>query len=153
MLLLFPDPAPGSGLSFFPCYFIPPKRITNAALTAPERLGHFRLICVRMFHYICFQLFWINFSVAPIQLFLAQIPRFFQLLFPFLYRRSGYFECLVCFFRRMPCLSIFYCPFSIFFRITHAFILLYILLVFNRGYYNGPRFALCPTQSKINYVL
>ena len=42
---------------------------------------------------------------------------------------------LLCEKKNLSCLSVFYCPFSIFFRITHTFILPYSLLVFNRDYY------------------
>lgn len=134
-LLLFADPALDSLLSFFSCYLMTFQGITNAAFTASERLGHFRLVCVRMFPHIRFQFFWVDLSETSVQLFLSQIPRFFQLLLPLLYRRSGYFECLVGFFQCMPCLSVFYCPFPIFFWITHTCILSDLLLVFNRGYY------------------
>ena len=47
------------------------------------------------------------------QIFLFQIPRFFQLLFPFLYRRFGNLEDLVGRFQAMSCLSVFYCAFPI----------------------------------------
>ena len=45
--------------------------------------------------------------------FFSKSPRFFQLLLPFLYRRSGYLECLVGFFQCVPCLPIFDCTFPI----------------------------------------
>ena len=134
-LLLFADPALDSPLSFFPCYLMTFKGVTNAAFAASERFRHFRLVCVRMFRHIRFQFFWIDLSETSVQLFLSQIPRFFQLLLPLLSCRSGYFECLVGFFQCVPSLSVFYCPFPIFFRITHVYILPALLLVFNRGYY------------------
>ena len=135
MPLLFPCPAPGTALSFFSCYLIVPKRVTNAAFAAAECLCHFRLICVRMFIHIHFQFFWIDLSEIPMQLILFQITPFFQPLFPFPYGRYRYFEYLMCFFQCMPCLPISYCPFPVFSRITHAFILSLLLLVFNRDYY------------------
>ena len=145
MPLLFPCPAPGTALSFFSCYLIVPKRVTNAAFAAAECLCHFRLICVRMFIHIHFQFFWIDLSEIPMQLILFQITPFFQPLFPFPYGRYRYFEYLMCFFQCMPCLPISYCPFPVFSRITHAFILSLLLLVFNRDYY---RYSCHPEYSR-----
>ena len=114
-LLLFADFVPDSTLSFFPCYLMPSECVTNAAFAASKRLCHFRLVCVRMFCHIRFQFFWINLSETSVQLFLSQIPRFFQLLLPLLYRLSGYLEYLVGFLQCMPALPVFDCPFPIFF--------------------------------------
>ena len=136
MPLLFPDPAPGTALSFFPCYLMAPKRVTNATFAASERFCHFRLICIRMFCHICLQFFRIDLSKIPMQLILFQPPRFLQPLFPFPYGQYGYFEYLMCLFQCMPCLPIFYCPFPVISWITHASILSHPLIVFNHGYYN-----------------
>ena len=47
------------------------------------------------------------------QIFLFQISRFFQLLFPLLYRRFGNLEDLVGRFQVMSYLPVFYCVFPI----------------------------------------
>lgn len=123
-MLLFAGPAPDNGSSFFPCDLMPPQGIPNPAFAASECLGHFWLVCVRMLRNVRFQPCRIDFPETSVQLFLFQIPRFFQLLFPFLYRWFGYLEDLMCFFQAVSGLPIFYCPFSISFWIAHVLILL-----------------------------
>ena len=135
MPLPFAGPAPDSWSSFFPCDLMPPQCVSNAAFAASKCLSHFWLVCVWVGRNICLQFFWIDLSETSMQIFLFQISSFFQLLFPFLYRRFGNLEDLMGRFQAMPCLSIFYCAFPILFWIAHAIILLVTIPFFNCFYY------------------